>query len=199
MSPRTTEQFKELRDASKQKIFDAALELFGTKGFASTSIADIVKAAGISKGLLYHYFSSKDDLLEQLVGFLLDSSSQKMEAFGEKKQQIREGEPKVRLKAMLDLFFLEMRENYRSWSLILSLTVQVHHFEFIHQLALQKARGYVVLMTDLFDQLEYEDPKGEAMLLGALFDGIGMQYYVLKDEKYLEEIERSIYEKYKLT
>jgi AcrR family transcriptional regulator len=199
MSPRTTEQFQELRDASKQKIMDAALELFGTKGFASTSIADIVKAAGISKGLVYHYFDSKDDLLEQLVQYLMETGSEKVAAFGEKKQLIFQGEAKDRLKAMMDLFFLEMRENYRSWSLILNLTVQVHHFDFIHTMVVQKMQGYVALMKDLFAELGYKNPEAEARILGALFDGMGMQYYVLNDEEYLKEMEKSIYEKYKLT
>lgn len=198
MSPRTSEQFQQLRDASRQKILEAALELFGTKGYENSTITDLVKKARISKGLIYHYFDSKREILEQLVQYLMDSGDERMEEFSNKKQQLFVGEPKDRLKAMLDLFFLEMRENYHSWSLILNLTVQVHHFDFIHDMAVQKMQGYVVLMSDLFRELGYENPESEARILGALFDGMGMQYYVINDEEYLEQMEKSVYEKYNL-
>lgn len=198
MSPRTSAQFQEIRDASRQKILEAALELFGTKGYESTTITDLVKKANISKGLIYHYFDSKREILEQLVQYLMDSGDQRIKDYGEKKQQLFVGEPRDRLKAMLDLFFLEMRENFRSWSLILNLTVQVHHFDFIHEMAVQKMQGYVALMSDLFSELGYENPESEARILGALFDGMGMQYYVMNDEVYLKQMEKSVYEKYNL-
>jgi AcrR family transcriptional regulator len=41
----------------------AALELFAAQGYANTSVQQVVEAAGVTKGALYHYFQSKDDLL----------------------------------------------------------------------------------------------------------------------------------------
>lgn len=49
------------------QILDTALTVFASKGFEGTSIKDIAEAAGISQGLMYHYFSSKTDLLEAAV------------------------------------------------------------------------------------------------------------------------------------
>lgn len=46
----------------KQLILDNALELFAEKGYFPTSIDDIVKRAGISKGLIYTYFKSKEEI-----------------------------------------------------------------------------------------------------------------------------------------
>ena len=100
MSPRSSQQYKELRDASRQKILESSLELFGTKGYKSTTIADIVKKAGISKGLIYHYFDSKEDILKQLVDFFMEGGSAKVE-------EILKGTPKERLTAILDWFFHE--------------------------------------------------------------------------------------------
>jgi len=45
------------------QILDTALEVFASKGFNGTSIKDIAEAAGISQGLMYHYFKSKKALL----------------------------------------------------------------------------------------------------------------------------------------
>lgn len=50
-------------ESTRDRILFAALELFGEKGYQSTSIADILKAAGANAGSLYHFFPTKQDLL----------------------------------------------------------------------------------------------------------------------------------------
>ncbi|MCA5893486.1 TetR/AcrR family transcriptional regulator [Isoptericola sp. NEAU-Y5] len=45
------------------QVLQAALELFASQGYATTSVQQIVEAAGVTKGAMYHYFQSKDDLL----------------------------------------------------------------------------------------------------------------------------------------
>jgi AcrR family transcriptional regulator len=47
----------------KNRLYRTALKLFATKGYAATSVNDIVKLADCSKGTFYHYYQSKDDLL----------------------------------------------------------------------------------------------------------------------------------------
>ncbi|NII95000.1 TetR/AcrR family transcriptional regulator [Microbacterium halimionae] len=49
----------------------AAVELFATQGYANTSVQQIVAAAGVTKGAMYHYFESKDDLLFGIYDRLL--------------------------------------------------------------------------------------------------------------------------------
>ncbi len=51
-------------EARRRQILDTALSVFAQKGFANTSIKDLAAAAGISSGLMYHYFPSKARLLE---------------------------------------------------------------------------------------------------------------------------------------
>ena len=67
MSPRTEKQFEEIRVSKKALIQETALELFATKGYHSTSISMIARTAGISKGLLYNYYESKEDLLNEML------------------------------------------------------------------------------------------------------------------------------------
>ncbi|WP_281256217.1 TetR/AcrR family transcriptional regulator [Boseongicola aestuarii] len=51
----------------RSQIFDCAQELFLTKGYARTSINDIMSAAGVSKGAFYHHFDSKEAMVEGLM------------------------------------------------------------------------------------------------------------------------------------
>ena len=46
---------------------DAALELFASEGFHATSISKIAEKANISKGLMYNYFTSKEELLKTIT------------------------------------------------------------------------------------------------------------------------------------
>ncbi|MGQ0559600.1 MAG: TetR/AcrR family transcriptional regulator [Sphingosinicella sp.] len=48
---------------TRSRIIAAAMELFWQKGYGSTSVADILAAAGINSGSLYHFFPGKQDLL----------------------------------------------------------------------------------------------------------------------------------------
>jgi TetR/AcrR family transcriptional regulator, transcriptional repressor for nem operon len=48
---------------TRSRLIQAAMRLFWEKGFASTSVADVLKSAGVNSGSLYHFFPGKQDLL----------------------------------------------------------------------------------------------------------------------------------------
>ena len=50
------------KEETKQIIEAAAFKVFMQKGFANTSMSELVKVAGVSKGAFYHYFNSKESL-----------------------------------------------------------------------------------------------------------------------------------------
>ena len=55
------------KDARPGELASAALELFVERGFAATRLEDVAKRAGVSKGTLYLYFDSKEDLFKAVV------------------------------------------------------------------------------------------------------------------------------------
>jgi len=67
MSPRTPKQFKEIREEKKAHIMEVALIHFANEGYHATTVNHIAKHAGISKGLMYNYFESKEALLDAII------------------------------------------------------------------------------------------------------------------------------------
>lgn len=63
------------KQKTKQRILDAALELFSTQGFEATSIAQIADAVGIRKASLYSHFDSKQDILDRLIDSIMEGYS----------------------------------------------------------------------------------------------------------------------------
>ena len=55
------------KDARPGELASAALELFVERGFAATRLDDVAKRAGVSKGTLYLYFDSKDELFKAVI------------------------------------------------------------------------------------------------------------------------------------
>lgn len=58
---------------SKEKILNIAFEIFVNKGYQGTSLNDIAKESGLTKGGIYHYFESKEDLYYQVLAKFFDS------------------------------------------------------------------------------------------------------------------------------
>jgi AcrR family transcriptional regulator len=65
--PRSAEQNEVIRAATRDRIQAAAITLFTRKGFAATSVQDIAGAAGISTGLMYRHYRTKEDLFGAIV------------------------------------------------------------------------------------------------------------------------------------
>lgn len=62
-----TEQTMESEGAVRQRLLGAALELFARKGYAATTVREIVAAAGVSKPVLYYYFTNKEGIYLELM------------------------------------------------------------------------------------------------------------------------------------
>jgi AcrR family transcriptional regulator len=61
-------------------VMRAALELFAGQGYANTSVQQVVETAGVTKGALYHYFHSKDDLLFAIYERILSVQTEHLKA-----------------------------------------------------------------------------------------------------------------------
>lgn len=70
---------KEQKEARKWQIIQATLDLFVERGYYGTKTSQISKRAGISEGLLFHYFPTKEMLLEELINIGLEGMRMPMQ------------------------------------------------------------------------------------------------------------------------
>ena len=64
----------------KQDLIQIAYRLFITRGYEHTSVDEIIAEAGIAKGTYYYYFESKEQMLEDVIGMMLQAEAEKAEA-----------------------------------------------------------------------------------------------------------------------
>ncbi|MHA6622140.1 TetR/AcrR family transcriptional regulator [Pseudonocardia sp. DLS-67] len=80
--PRSSAQYEAMRVATLDKVQAAAITLFARHGFAATSMRDIAREAGISTGLIYRHYATKDDLFAALAGQATAGLRRVAELFG---------------------------------------------------------------------------------------------------------------------
>lgn len=73
-----------------ERLVDVALRLFAEKGYEGTSVQDVVTAAGVTKGAMYHYFGSKDDLLHEIYARVLRMQTERLDSVVEQDLPIAE-------------------------------------------------------------------------------------------------------------
>jgi AcrR family transcriptional regulator len=99
-------------EPGREKVLAAGLELFGERGYHTTSIADIGERAGISKSVLYHYFGSKAGLYEAIA------ETQGRELLERVAETVPSDPEAPRLRAGVDAFLAFLAERPATWRLL---------------------------------------------------------------------------------
>jgi AcrR family transcriptional regulator len=102
-------------DERRRQLLDAGTRLFAERTFEEISMRQIAEAAGVSKGLLYHYFPSKTDLFTAAVEEATGELARLVEPTGE-------GAPIEQLQRSLDAYLRWIEHNGRAWSRFIQST-----------------------------------------------------------------------------
>jgi AcrR family transcriptional regulator len=105
MAPKVSLEYKE---NTRDRILNAAQRLFEQKGYYETSMDDIVKESGLSKGAIYGYFESKEDLFESLQAGEYNRTLEQANAL-----LSGEGSARSKLEKIADIYFLSQDESSR--------------------------------------------------------------------------------------
>ncbi|MFB6318566.1 TetR/AcrR family transcriptional regulator [Saccharicrinis sp. FJH54] len=190
MSPRTPDQYKEIRSEKIKLISEAALTLFADKGYANTSISMIAKKAGISKGLLYNYFESKDELLESILQIGFEEINEIYDLNKDGELEIHEMEYFIRE------IFNRIKANTNFWKLYFQVSIQP---DVIDKLQVKMKEMIITFMHSLmryFHNMGFKNPQVEAVMFGSLLDGITFNYVLNPAMFPIDEIVEEIIQKY---
>lgn len=187
MSPRTASQNEIIRRQRMMAIQQAALDLFAYKGYVNTSISDIAKTANISKGLMYNYFSSKEQLLEAILKEAFTVSADIMDPVTD--QHLSAVERLITLiKATISFY----QTNTTYLKLLHSLSLQEETMERFAHLMGQHQAYKMEQSVALFSELGSKNPQLEALQLGAQLGGIFIHYLQMKEAYPLMEMQELV-------
>ena len=169
MSPRTQEQFEEMRESRREQIMDAALELFAQEGYAHCSISQLAKHTGISKGLMYNYFDSKEALLTAIIE---EGMSDIMDYFDPDQDGVLKPDE---VAGFIRNIFSNIRENQQFWILFINIVLQPRVKEFLEGKPFSHMMNqYGPMLMEYFTEMGFEDPALEMLTFSALIEGFGV-------------------------
>jgi AcrR family transcriptional regulator len=168
--PRSPEQFDALRRESQERLERAALTVFAQLGFQRATVRDVAREAGVSQGLLYHYFRTKDELLVAVFRRGTDDVAAALAAAPPA------GTPREQFDAFVRTSFRLLDEHRDYWRLnhlvrhdataVAALGDQLHVW----------TRGVAHALAALLTALGHEDAPARARLLFAAIDGVAQHY-----------------------
>ena len=186
MSPRTKQQFEDLRTDRRRAILNAALTVFANHGYHSASVSMIAQEAGVSKGLMYNYFESKEQVLLTLVNDLFDEVVAKM--------RITPGEvfTQDRFIELITLSIdIAVKEPQR-WKLYMSLGFQPEVTPILMETMMPKVMPFMMSMSQYFHAKGYEDPVTMMRYYSAVLDGVQMHALLDPDNFPVEKVKKMV-------
>jgi AcrR family transcriptional regulator len=101
-----------VREATKQKLFEATLRLSASRGLVGLTVDDIATEAGVAKGTVYYNFGSKDGLIDGLLRYGVDLAAGRLRA------AVSDADPMTVIEAQIDVTLAFIAE-YPGFSQIL--------------------------------------------------------------------------------
>lgn len=165
MSPRTSFQNEKIRQDRKAIIMETALALFANDGYHQTSINKIATTAGISKGLMYNYFDSKEALLMEI---LHKSTESYLLYFDPDKDGVLTTEE---FTFYITQTFDVIDQNTDFWRLLFRIMLQPNVSALLKTRSYHLSKYLIKLLKDYFELHGYENSHKEVVIFMALVQG----------------------------
>nr|WP_255785072.1 TetR/AcrR family transcriptional regulator [Membranihabitans maritimus] len=161
------------------------MELFANHGFHNTSVSEIASKAGISKGLMYNYFHSKDELLEYIIQ---DSFERSKEIFNFRDWENMSASEQ--LSSTFENTLIELKKNPHYYRLLMLLTLQGDVKLKIIKDVLDMKEKFFPVFQEMLEKLGVNPHESEKtyFLLGAAMDGLVLHYLYMDEDYKLDEM-----------
>ncbi|MCY9004451.1 TetR family transcriptional regulator [Bacillus sp. AFS043905] len=187
--PRTSEENERIRQASKEKIRAAAMELFIKQGYYATSISDIAKQAGISKGLLYNYYKGKEELLSEMVEDRIKEVAEVME------EAFTLNTPREQLEHIINGAIDNIHQKPEVHRFYLHLQTQPESDEelikYSHLIIEENAKQFE-FQCKIFESMGETEPRKRSLYFSSVLQGIMLMISTYQQGFPIEEIKNQI-------
>jgi AcrR family transcriptional regulator len=186
MCPRTSEQFGEMRESRRRQILYAAIECFATSGYHSVSISDLAKHAGISKGLMYNYFCSKEELLTVIFAEVME------EMLGIFNPSHVEDLDRPALLKYMNRLFEHLSSNLMLWKMYMAIFSQPAVLQILEKEIAVVAKQPIEMIERYFARQGFKDPALEVSFLSTITSGVIYEYIADPEHYPLDKIKKRI-------
>ncbi len=182
-----------IQKVDKEQIIKESLKVFKEQGYHKTSMADIGKACGLLKGSIYHYFKSKEELMEAVIDFL--NSYYQNKIFSIKNKADLTGKEKLEfLMKKSEEIFLTDKGGCLMASIGLETVNVVPIFTDKIRIFFQ---SWVECFSTIFSDRYDEEKAKELAIYGvAEIEGSVMLMQIFQNEKYLKDAHKRIMNRY---
>jgi AcrR family transcriptional regulator len=154
--------------------------LFEAQGYFSTTVEQIAEGAGVSKGLVYNYFGSKEELLAGLI----ESATSQMASVADTLAPNETIEDSV--SRFLDRYVGYLKTEKRFLKLQLTLMLMPELKQVVIEPQKKRAALLLKMLSDWFRQAGVSQPKAKARLFLAMLDGVALHYLCIYEKYPLE-------------
>ncbi len=162
---------------TKERIMNAAFELFSSRGYDKVSLNDVIAKAGVSKGGLFHYFDSKyslgrDCLIqwadEHMAPILIDDRSTNIE-------------PEDILVHFIDSYIEMMVADSSLMKFFWSIFDEAMTNKKDQEIWIIFLEKYIQFVESAYSEMKVKDPRMKALILLSNLDGITLYYSILRE------------------
>jgi AcrR family transcriptional regulator len=194
MCPRKIEDNERNREEAAKRILQGALRVFSRQGYHASSMAEVAEEAGVSKGLAYHYFASKEELLVSIAEVRLQQYLPLLQTI----QDIKD--PEERLQYLVDFAFNELTNKTDEMRFYNALYLHAEGAAAINK-AMKKYRAQfdqlISLEEKMLRELEFANPRQEATFFRSILQGISLEYLLSPKDYPLQQMKEMLLSRYK--
>jgi len=174
----------------KKEVMRVATHLFSELGFENTSMAKICIEAGVSKGLVYHHFASKKELLRSIFA----DTTNKMIEMSETSEV--NANPKEQIVSLIKQLFSQLKSDKLFFQLNLNIMIQPSTKNVLKDLIQERATHLLTSVKTIFKAIDNENHELLSYIFIAEVDGIALDYLTVFENYPLDKLENHLIEKY---
>jgi TetR/AcrR family transcriptional regulator, transcriptional repressor of bet genes len=170
-----------MRPIRREQICRAAVSVIAREGFAGTTMRSVAEEAGVSTGMLNHYFANREELLNEALVFVAERSQRRYA------DAIAAQPPgRARLEALLDSVLGDDREAVETWRVWITATGEAIHLRSLRHTIEERLSDWFRLVEQALDTL-VEDPAPAGALpwawrVDAMLTGLATQSFTSEAE-----------------